>query len=68
MNIQPNGYYVDIGRGVARYSDMPVAKLQASQDPDNLAAHATTRLSKMPTARFGVNATAAKPDAAASWP
>ncbi len=44
MNIQPNGHYVDIGRGVASYSDQNLEALQSSQHTDSLSSNAATRL------------------------
>jgi hypothetical protein len=44
MNIQPNGYYVDIGRGVASYSDVSLGKHRQAQPSKTLTSTAVTRL------------------------
>jgi hypothetical protein len=44
MNIKPNGYYVDIGRGVASYSDVNLRKHSEAQPSQTLASTAVTRL------------------------
>ena len=44
MNIKPNGHYVDIGRGVASYSDVNLHKHSEVQPSKTLASTAVTRL------------------------
>jgi hypothetical protein len=44
MNIQPNGYYVDIGRGVASYSDIHLDQHSTTQPAQTMSSTAVTRL------------------------